>query len=255
MSADDVCRLAQNLARNCGYAVFPVSESKRPTRPKSEGGTGCKDASSDPDFIAWMWDRWPGPLIGIATGEASGISVVDVDPKHEAAVEWWRRWCRLLLPTRCFQTRSGGGHLYFRHAPGVRNSQGTLCRGVDTRGEGGYVVSWFAAGFGCFDHSPPAPWPTWLLKELTRQAPSAAQSVVALRSESNRSIAGVVRRVAVAVEGERNAVLFWAACCCAERGLRRADIEALLAPAAAGTGLPIEEVHRTIGSACRSVGL
>jgi hypothetical protein len=81
--SDEIMRLAQNLARTCGYAVFPmrlVGNKKLPTRPEKDGGHGFKDATKDPDGIAWLWQHWPGPLIGIATGPASGISVLDVLP-------------------------------------------------------------------------------------------------------------------------------------------------------------------------------
>ena len=50
----EVCQLAQNLARNCGYAVFPCSERKTPTRRKEEGGQGHKDASTDPEIIEFF---------------------------------------------------------------------------------------------------------------------------------------------------------------------------------------------------------
>jgi hypothetical protein len=84
----EICRLAQNLARNCNYAVFPCSEQKMPLRPKREGGDGFKDATKDPDKIAWLWRHWPGPLIGIATGATSNIIVLDFDVKHDTARAW-----------------------------------------------------------------------------------------------------------------------------------------------------------------------
>jgi hypothetical protein len=249
MTAKEACRFAQNLARNCGYAVFPVGENKPPTRPKSEGGEGWKDGSTDPDRISWLWLRWPGPLIGIVTGEPSGISVLDVDRKCTASVVWWRENYARLLPTRVYETRGGGLHVYFRHIEGIRNTQGKLCKGVDTRGEGGYIVSWYSAGFHCFDHSPPAPWPAWLLDELTRAPIRAEPPHSAKLPNTDRVLAGIVHRVAVATEGERNAVLFWGACRCAERGIRPREIEALLLPAAVGSGLPDIEARRTISSA------
>ena len=239
----EVMRLAQNLARNCGYAVFPVGEDKRPTLKRWPDL-----ASTDADAIERLWQQHPGPLIEIATGEASGISVLDVDRKHEAAIAWWQENCARLLPTRCFQTRSDGLHLYHQHAPGVRNTQGKICQGVDTRGQGGYVVSWFAARYGCFDNSPPAPWPAWLLEELTRQPPPPPQAAIPPHND-DRAIGGIVRRLVSACEGERNGVLFWAACRCADRGMRRGEIEALLIPAVLAPDFSYIEARRTIGSA------
>jgi hypothetical protein len=71
---EEACRAAVNPVRNCDYAVFPCSQSKTPSRPKKDGGRGFHDASKDPDEIAQLWRRWPGPLIGVATGAVSGVA-------------------------------------------------------------------------------------------------------------------------------------------------------------------------------------
>lgn len=243
----EVALLAQNLARNCGYAVFPVGENKHPRTPN-----GFKDAEREPDRIARLWGLYPGELIGLATGEASGISVLDVDQKHIKGALWWRQHCSRLLPTLTYETRSGGLHLYFRHADGVRNSQGKLCEGIDTRGQGGYIIYWFAAGFGCFDPSPPAPWPAWLTAELTRPSPVLHR---AAPSGGGAGRTGLIRRVETAKEGERNGVLFWAANRLLDDGVRQAEAEVLLLPAAAAAGLASaaeqEEARRSIASAYR----
>src|SRR5271168_1150948 len=100
MSAD-VAQLAQNIARNLGWPVFPCHEdTKAPVRPKSQGGNGFKDATRDPAEIAELWRRWPGGLIGVATGEVSGIDVLDIDFKHEIAVKWWTAASKRVPSTR-----------------------------------------------------------------------------------------------------------------------------------------------------------
>ncbi len=86
-------------------------------------------------------------MIGVATGERSGVSVLDVDVKHNEARRWWAQHEIRLPTTRAFRTRGGGVHLYFRHAPGVRNVNGKPTKGVDVRGDGGYGIYWFAHGF------------------------------------------------------------------------------------------------------------
>jgi hypothetical protein len=240
----DICRLAQNLARNCGYSVFPCREDKTPATPD-----GFKSAQTIPDAVDRIWQAHPGPLVGIRTGEASGISVLDVDQKHPEAVIWWQDNYHRLLPTRTFATRSGGLHLYFRHRDGIKNTSSKLAKGIDTRGEGGYVISWWCAGLECHDHSPPEPWPCWLFDELTRQPPAPPPRSTEIPPE--HAIAGIVRRVEDAQEGERNAVTYWAACRLAERGLRQAEAEALLLPASIVAGLPEFEARRSIQSAYR----
>jgi hypothetical protein len=164
----DTCHLAQNLARNCGWHVFPCrEENKHPCTPH-----GFKDASSNPAKIADLWRRFPGGLVGIATGELSGISVLDIDVKYDTARAWWRQHEHLLPITRAYRTRRGGLHLYFRHASGVRNVEGKP-EGIDVRGQGGYVISWWCAGFECLDHEQPHPWPHWLTSYFWPAKPAA----------------------------------------------------------------------------------
>ena len=239
----EACRLAINLARNAGFAVFPCRDDKSPACPH-----GFKDASRDPTAILRLWHRWPGELVGIATGNVSQVWVLDIDQKHHTAWDWWRANHHRLLPTRVYQTRSGGLHLYFRDGTGTSCTTGRICRGVDTRGDGGYVVYWFAAGLTCHDHSPPAPWPAWLRAALSPPGPTAAVPRTH-PAPAETAVAGIVRRVAEAHEGERNAVLFWAACRLLERGMRQRDIEALLIPTALSIGLSEVEARRTIASA------
>jgi hypothetical protein len=159
MRTADVCLMAQNLAHNCNYAVFPCKADKKPATPH-----GFHDATDDPDAVAELWRRYPGPLIGVATGEASGVSVIDLDAKHATAIAWWNKAKHRLPVTRTYRTRSGGAHLYYQHKPGIRNAQGNPVPGVDVRGTGGYVIFWFADGHECSEHSPPAEWPDWLTR-------------------------------------------------------------------------------------------
>jgi hypothetical protein len=239
---DEVCRMAQNLARNCGWRLFPCHDDKRPACPH-----GFKNAANDPDTIAGLWRNYPAPLIGVATGAASGISVLDIDKKHPEAVVWWQRNLYRLPHTRAFATRSGGGHLYLLHRDGVKNTSSKLCKGIDTRGEGGYIIFWFAAGFECLDHTPPQPWPDWLHAELTCQPPPPSS---ARRTDPERSLDAIVRTLAAAQDGERNSLLYWAACRFAERGASQGEAERALLPAVPPPNNPIKD-KGTVASAYR----
>jgi hypothetical protein len=193
--------------------VLPVLESKAPACPH-----GFKDASRDPDEIERLWRRYPGPLIGIATGAVSGVDALDIDAKHESARAWLRAAEGRIPPTRTYRTRSGGLHLYWRHAEGVRNSESRLARGIDTRGAGGFIICWYAAGFECVDHAPPAPWPRWLLDALLAPPPPA---IIHRRprtlghagnAAARRMVDAAIDRVVASVDGERHATLRAAAC-------------------------------------------
>jgi hypothetical protein len=182
--------------------------------------------------------------------------VLDIDVEHDAARLWWQANHAHLPLTRTFRSRSGGLHLYFIHTPGVRNTQSKLCQGLDTRGEGGYIIYWFAAGTDCLDHSPLVAWPQWLLVQLLRKSrplvPAARQP---LTRNPDSAIQAVLHRIEAAPEGQRNSMLFWGACRLGERvGLRQIgdrEAEQLLVAAAVANGLTEREAHATVHSGLR----
>jgi hypothetical protein len=146
---------------------------------------GVKGASGEEATLRrWFERQWPGRCnIGIATGQISGLVVVDIDPRHHG-FDTLARLERDMgpLPTDTPRVRTGGGGLHvslaYPEADGlmIRNSAGVLGPGLDIRGHGGYVVAppsvtpagaytWLT---DCGPNVPPAPIPTtW----LTRMAP------------------------------------------------------------------------------------
>ena len=244
--AAEALRCAKNLASNCRFAVLPVREDKAPACPR-----GFHAAAKDPDAIAELWQRYPATLIGIATGAASDLAVLDFDVKHPEAIRWWRANEKRLPITRAFRTRSGGVHLFFRHGPGVRCATARRVAGVDVRGEGGYVISWYAAGFECLDHAPRAPWPGWLSAEIWPPAPPRPPVRPVTANANEAGISALVAKVSGAAEGNRNSILFWAAKRLAEKRMPAREIETILIPAALSAGLAELEARRTVASAVR----
>jgi hypothetical protein len=263
LSYVEVCQLAQNVARNAGLAVFPCSARKTPTRPERDGGHGYKDASTDPEVIAWLWRHWPGPLIGVATGTISDIWVLDLDVKHDAARAWWLIHGPRMPQTRCQRTFSGGVHFYLLDAPciGCSNGRGNLL-GVDVRGDGGYAIHWFAAGLPCLDNSPPAPWPDWLTEAVFPPKPKRLEQHHHIGSRNTDKIAGILRKVAEAPYGNRNTMLNWAAYRMGERvvagAIVRGEAEMLLTRASVAAGMVSAqervEAARTIASGLNGAG-
>lgn len=254
--------MAGALARQRGFACFPCRLDKRPACPH-----GFQDASPDPQAIRALWRAYPGPLIGVATGAISGIDLLDVDcgdppagatPDHIAKVEsartWWAMRCHTVPRTLTYVSRSGGLHLYFTHDDRCPCTTSRIARGVDTRGTGGYAIWWFAAGCPQLDASGLAPWPERLLREL--QPPVAASGRAAHDPSvfSDNALAGLLRAVATAPEGERNRVLHWAACRLGEHvregRLAAGEAERILL---AASSLPVLEARRTIVSGFRQV--
>jgi hypothetical protein len=66
----------QNGRCTCGAAAC------RSTGKHPRTANGIKDATTDLEQIKQWWACWPEANIGIATGAASGLVVVDVDPRN-----------------------------------------------------------------------------------------------------------------------------------------------------------------------------
>lgn len=110
---------------------------------------GWQDGSLDQVRVLNWWIRWPDANIGIVTGAASGIVVLDVDLDKGGYQAFLRMLDALGRPTllSLVQGTGGGGfHVVYRH-PGHRvgNSAKALRDrfgpGLDVRGDGGYIVA------------------------------------------------------------------------------------------------------------------
>jgi predicted P-loop ATPase len=126
-----------------GFKIFPlVPKQKRPLTKN-----GFLDASSDPDQIRTWWKETPNANIGVATGETSGILVIDVDTSKGKDGEGDLRkledqWGKLPEALESI-TGSGGRHLFFVYPTGFtidscQRLQGFS--GIDIRANKGYVV-------------------------------------------------------------------------------------------------------------------
>jgi putative DNA primase/helicase len=186
-----------------GRAVFPLhwirlngscscggrpdcTPGKHPQWHKDDLQHGVLNATIDEEQIRAWWQRWSFANIGVACGKRSGFWVLDVDPRHGgddtlAALERENGE----LPRTPEQLTAGGGrHLCFA-LPGdfeVRNIQrnaadeSPLGKGLDLRGEGGYVVGAGSAGPDETvweweaehhpDDLPFQPAPEWLLRKV-----------------------------------------------------------------------------------------
>ena len=114
------------------------------------------------------------------------------------------------------------------------------------------MVSWFAVGFECLDHTPRAPWPAWLTQAIWPPKPSPESAPRKPAADNSAAVNGILRKLQDTKEGSRNAVLYWSANRLRERGISRSECEGLLLPIAMGVGLQRGEASATIGSAWRS---
>jgi hypothetical protein len=162
-----------------GYYVFPCAPFKKNPIVKN----GFLSATTDQEQIREWWKQNPKANIGIRTGAESGIIVLDED-EHDAIKN--NGFC---VPATAKVSTQKGYHYYFKH-PGkpVRNKV-KFAPGLDTRGDGGYVVappSVYVSGEYVDRHGVPtrdtheyewaitpdelgiADCPDWLLEELDK---------------------------------------------------------------------------------------
>lgn len=251
---------ARSLAA-AGVPVFPcIVEGKRPLTRR-----GFLDASSDPEQVAAWWLRTPNANIGIPTGTASGVVVVDVDvhgPRDGRAAYQRATEAGLVDGAGLLvRTPTGGAHVYFPATSGrEQRSWQAATAGVDFRGDGGYIIA------------PPS---RRIIDGIVRRyevADIAAHSVgsldaarlrgfldprpVAPPRASSGSMDMDAERLAAWVagrgEGERNRGLFWAACRLAENGVSPAAALDALGAAAQSAGLGDREITTTVRSAYRA---
>jgi predicted P-loop ATPase len=198
----------------------------------------CKDAGKHPS-VKWgkhsltAGTQLPIPEgygTGLATGERSGVVVVDIDMKN--GVNGLANLLALgeIPSTLTVHTPTGGAHLYFSY-PGfkVSNSVSSVTNGVDIRGDGGFVVippSPHKCGH-CYSWVDPtvpiADMPAWLLdrikhphKTQTKVTSSEAEALAkrwARATNANRrrlglALSAVLKGEPFAQHGERDTVLF-----------------------------------------------
>ena len=155
-----------------GLRVLPLVPGEK--RPLS--AHGVKDATTDAGQIRSWWTNTPDANIGIATGKVSGLTVLDVDTKPGKNGYASLEALELSGVTPMQMTQSGGMQYFFAYDPAVGNSVGKIGEGLDTKGDGGYVVA------------PPSqvngnPY-TWLVPFTTPLAPMPAAILEKLKADA-----------------------------------------------------------------------
>ncbi len=207
-----------------GLPVFPCdARTKRPLTAH-----GFHDASTEAAAIAGWWQRWPNAMIGMPTGKASGVWVLDIDDPEAFAASAPE------LPRTRKVTTGKGFHLHWRIDPAkeVRNAQRhprtgwplPALPGAEVRGEGGYVIlppSRHPSGrlYTWTDAGEPVPAPPALLDIVTgqrRRLPEddAGQRTPAVRGGTGidtayglKALAGECATIRAAVDGEQECAL------------------------------------------------
>jgi putative DNA primase/helicase len=168
-----------------GWHVFPVQIGTKRSHKSAARSNGRNwGASTDPDEIRNDWRQWPDANVGITTGEASGIFVIDLDTPegHDGKdgigtfSKWIEEYGELPQTTKA-RSPSGGSHIFFKWPKNlvVKTNSGKLAPGIDVRGQGGMVMgvpSVRKDGRYTWETTPdqcePAECPQWLLDKIVK---------------------------------------------------------------------------------------
>lgn len=271
MVQTDLAAAALDLAEQ-GFAIFPIApRSKKPPLTTH----GLKDASRDHDTITAWWARWPDANIAIATGNPSGIYVLDVDEDHAGhhTLTDLEHTHRPLPATRAVLTGNGTHHLFQHPELELGNTAGRLGPGLDTRGDGGYIIappSWHPDGvrYEWLNQLALAPLPEWIVHTLTNpraerpessdkpttsgECPTPPPMSGTTTAYAAKALAGQAADVAATPAGSRNQRLNDAAFrmgqLIAGDQISEVDVTAELTRAALTAGLTGKEIAATVAS-------
>ncbi len=243
-----------------GAHVFPCKpRGKMPLIPKSDGGNGHHDATTDPEQITDWWTQCPKANIGIAC-KTSGWLVLDIDRDHKdgnGAETLSDIEAELGFLPKTSEVKTGNGfHLYFKD-PGVA-PPAEMGPGLHVK-YNGYVISppsihpdgeqyaWVQRG------NPvelPKPWVKRLKKGKPRNAATAtpeqtSQDGAEILKEACESLANCKK-------GSRNDTLnktaYWIAQHVAGGAIQEGPAKKAIRKAAEDCGLEEKEIQRTAKS-------
>lgn len=219
------------------FSKVPLIACDKDKAGKNIPGTGWKErATTDEAQIREWWARWPGALIGVPMGPESGVWAIDPDGvKEEGDPDGMAAWENIAsqhppIRTHTHLTPNGGRHLLFRwrdDRPMTNTERGFRAhgaRGINVRGEGGYVIapgSRLSDGRSYEMEDPMdffhfAEAPDWLYAMFdataTQPAPQRSANVVDFRGQRQAppdryvqtAIAGECWALAQSGRGERN---------------------------------------------------
>src|SRR5215216_2850706 len=183
---------------NQGWCPIPIKKHSKETALAQLAPYLSRPATSE-ELGSWSW-----PGVGIVTGHASSVLVLDADgAEGEAELKKHRHPI-----TPMVRTASGGLHLYFRHPDADIRTGIRVAPGLDVKASGGYVVAPPSLGA----NNRPYEWivspeeaelaypPEWLLGLLERKrskgsAPPVGERIPpGQRNNALASLAGTMRR-------------------------------------------------------------
>jgi hypothetical protein len=239
-----------------GWAVFPCDwrEGSHAKAPMTEHGH--LEATRGEAIIREWWERWPLALIGGRVPQH--LLVIDIDPRNGGSQEALEALAGELPRTLTAESGRGDGgrHHYYRRPTTVthdgevdyfRLAGSRLPKGIDLKVNGycilppslhpstGKPYRWVIG-------AKPVDLPRTYVELLTPKPPKARPG------GTLADTGGLLHTVRSAGQGERNEVLYWAACRIVEAGGDEAVLETAI-QAGMDAGLSEREARRTVESA------
>jgi len=128
------CKAAALEYLKLGFSIIPIRpKDKKP--PKGFRWKQFQKRQATPVEVEDWFRKWPDANIALVTGLISGVAVVDGDGEEGVA------WMEANLPrTSVYQKTGKGRHAIFAtNGEPIQNAV-RITKGVDIRGDGGYVV-------------------------------------------------------------------------------------------------------------------
>ena len=200
-----MCSAALDYAAR-GWEVFPAPPGEKKSCKAAKYSGGIKwGKTTDPKTVNKDFRKFPDANIGVATGVASGIFVIEADTPegHDvdglASIKALEAEHGALPDTLMAISPSGSVHRYFNH-PGAQikvwNSDGKIAPGVDIRGDGGMVIAppsikpnvgiykWLNEGWAIADA------PTWLIEAVSKPVGKEKVSKPSCDTGSEKNVYG-----------------------------------------------------------------
>ena len=127
---------ALEYARRGWFVLALQDDAKAPISHEMQR-SGSKVATNDENKIKMLWELFPNANIGVATGKASGLTVLDLDGME--AVEELQE-IKYEFPETYTVKTPRGWHHYYQYDSTIGQSAGKLTK-CDIRNDGGYVVA------------------------------------------------------------------------------------------------------------------
>lgn len=190
--------------------------------------------------------------VGVATGKVSNLFLLDFDfTKHPESKVFYETVKSSIPRTWSEKTKSGGLHIYFKWIPALdekqTNTTSVVCKGIDTKGYGGYSKITPSEGYEWIMPPHVAPLanpPEWLLNLLPAKGSSFRRiNTVKPTNWFGEALTGLK-------EGNRNETFTKVAGSLRARGYSAADLFELLKGKAVEVDFPLSELEVI----CQSVG-